>query len=95
VLYEDQDPVYVAGLMDAILADTAVQDRIVSEQLEAVRRLRSKDFSGTLLRFVEQILDAPREGAPSVAFDFWQQFDAAEELEEIRLVRPSAFKALP
>ena len=95
VLYEDQDPVYVAGLMDAILADTPLQDRIVSEQLEAVRRLRSKDFSGTLLRFVEGILDAPREGSPSVAFDFWQQFDAAEELEEIRLVRPSAFKALP
>jgi L-malate glycosyltransferase len=95
VLYEDQDPVYVAGLMDAILADTPLQDRIVSEQLEAVRRLRSKDFSGTLLRFVEGILDAPREGSPAVAFDFWQQFDAAEELEEIRLVRPSAFKALP
>ena len=95
VLYEDQDPVYVAGLMDAILANTPLQDRIVSEQLEAVRRLRSKDFSGTLLRFVEGILDAPREGSPAVAFDFWQQFDAAEELEEIRLVRPSAFKALP
>ena len=95
VLYEDQDPVYVAGLMDAILADTPLQDRIVSEQLEAVRRLRSMDFSGTLLRFVEGILDAPREGSPAVAFDFWQQFDAAEELEEIRLVRPSAFKALP
>ena len=32
--------------------------------------------------------DGRRAGAPSVAFDFWQQFDAAEELEEIRL-RPS------
>ena len=95
VLYEDQDPVYVAGLMDAILSDTPLQDRIVSDQLEAVRRLRSKDFSGTLLRFVDRILDGPRAGSPSVAFDFWQQFDAAEELEEIRLVRPSAFKALP
>jgi glycosyltransferase involved in cell wall biosynthesis len=95
VLYEDQDPVYVAGLMDAVLSDTPLQDRIVSDQLAAVQRLRSKDFSGTLLRFVDRILDAPRAGAPSVAFDFWQQFDAAEELEEIRLVRPSAFKALP
>ena len=95
VLYDDQDPVYVAGLMDSILSDTPLQDRIVSEQLEAVRRLRSKDFSGTLLRFVDRILDGPRAGSPSVAFDFWQQFDAAEELEEIRLVRPSAFKALP
>ena len=95
VLYEDQDPVYVAGLIDAILSDTPLQDRIVSEQLAAIQRLRSKDFGGTLLRFVDHILDAPRVGAPRVAFDFWQQFDAAEELEEIRLVRPSAFKALP
>jgi len=95
VLYDDQDPVYVAGLMDSILSDTPLQDRIVDDQLEAVRRLRSKDFAGTLLRFVDRVLDGPRAGTPSVAFDFWQQFDAAEELEEIRLVRPSAFKALP
>src|SRR6185295_1747120 len=95
VLYEDQDPVYVAGLMDSILSDTPLQDRIVDDQLEAVRRLRSKDFAGTLLRFVDRVLDGPRAGTPSVAFDFWQQLDAAEELEEIRLVRPSAFKALP
>jgi L-malate glycosyltransferase len=95
VLFEDQDPVYVAGLMDAILSDTPLQDRIVEGQLEAVDRLRSKDFAGTLLGFVDRILVSPREGLPRVAFDFWQQFDAAEELEEIRLVRPSAFKALP
>jgi hypothetical protein len=30
-----------------------------------------------------------------VAFDFWQQFDAAEELEALRQIRPSAYKALP
>lgn len=95
VLYEDQDPVYVAGLMDAILAESGLQDRIVEAQLDAVQRLRSKDFAGTLLRFVDRVLASPRAGSPSVAFDFWQQFDAAEELEEIRLVRPSAFKALP
>ena len=95
VLYEDQDPVYVAGLMDAILSDATLQDRIVEGQLEAVQRLRSKDFAGTLLGFVNRILSSPRSGSPTVAFDFWQQFDAAEELEEIRLVRPSAFKALP
>jgi hypothetical protein len=44
---------------------------------------------------VNQILSAPRHGQPHVAFDFWHQFDAAEGLEEIRLMRPSAFKALP
>jgi hypothetical protein len=41
------------------------------------------------------MLSAPRLGRPHVAFDFWRQFDAAEELESIRLFRPSAFKALP
>ena len=95
VLFGDQDPVYVAGLMDAILSDSLLQDRIVDGQLNAVRRLRSKDFPGTLLGFVDRILRSPRAGTSSVAFDFWQQFDAAEELEEIRLARPSAFKALP
>jgi hypothetical protein len=30
-----------------------------------------------------------------VALDFWQQFDAAQALEELRQVRPSLYKALP
>ena len=49
----------------------------------------------TLLSFVDAIATAPRAAAPNVTFDFWQQFDAAEELEEVRLLRPSAYKALP
>ena len=81
--------------MDAILSDPTLQDAIVCGQLEAVRRLKAKDFDGTLLRFVERILAAPRAAGPRVAYDFWQQFDIAEELEEIRIYRPSAFNALP
>ena len=95
VLFTEQDPEQVAGLMDAILSDAPLQDAIVDGQLDAVGRLQSKDFSGTLLRFVERILSSPRADAPKVAFDFWQQFDAAQELEELRRVRPAAFKALP
>jgi glycosyltransferase involved in cell wall biosynthesis len=95
VLFEDKDPRYVAALMDAILSDAMLQDAIVAGQLEAVDRLRARDFRGTLLRFVDQMLSAPRTGEPKVAFDFWHQFDAAEQLEEIRKFRPSAFKALP
>jgi hypothetical protein len=30
-----------------------------------------------------------------VAFDFWGQFDAAQELEELRLYRPAIYQALP
>jgi glycosyltransferase involved in cell wall biosynthesis len=95
VLFEDKDPVKVAALMDAIVSNCDLQETLVRGQLAAVDRLRSHDFAGTLLRFVRQILAAPRAPAPRVAFDFWQQFDAAQELEELRLYRPAIYKALP
>jgi glycosyltransferase involved in cell wall biosynthesis len=95
VLFDTKDPLQVARLMDAILSDAALQDRIVDGQLRAIERLRAKDFEGTLLGFVDGILASPRSGEPHVAFDFWQQFDSAEALEEIRKFRPAAFKALP
>jgi glycosyltransferase involved in cell wall biosynthesis len=95
VLFADRDPRHVAVLMEAILSDCALQDAIVEGQLAAERRLRAKDFAGTLLRFVDGILAAPRAPAPKVAFDFWHQFDAALQLEELRLYRPAVFKALP
>jgi glycosyltransferase involved in cell wall biosynthesis len=95
VLFHTKDPGYVAALMDAILSDPDLQDAIVDGQLEAVRRLQAKDFDRTLLGFIDQILDSPRAGAPRVAFDFWQQFDQLEQLEEIRRYRPSAYAALP
>jgi glycosyltransferase involved in cell wall biosynthesis len=95
VLFDDKDPVHVATLMDAILSDAPLQERIVEGQLAAVDRLRSQDFAGTLLRFVDQIVASPRAPLPKVTFDFWHQFDAAQQLEEVRLDRPSAYKALP
>jgi glycosyltransferase involved in cell wall biosynthesis len=95
VLFEDRDPVQVAQLIDAIVSDATLQDRIVEGQLAAVGRLRAKDFAGTLLGFVGDILSKPRAAAPTVTFDFWGQFDAAEQLEELRLYRPAIYKALP
>jgi len=95
VLFDEKDPIHVATLMDAIVSDSALQDRLVEGQLAAVDRLCSKDFSGTLLAFVDRILAAPRAALPKVTWDFWHQFDAAQALEELRLDRPSAFKALP
>src|SRR6185312_8920799 len=80
VLFEDREPVHVAQLIDAIVSDAALQDRIVDGQLAAVGRLRAKDFAGTLLGFVDAILAKPRAAGPHVTFDFWGQFDAAEEL---------------
>jgi glycosyltransferase involved in cell wall biosynthesis len=95
VLFDDPDPLRVAALMDGILSNPAVQDRIVLEQLQAVDRLRSLDFAGTLLRFIDEILSRPRAPHPEVTFDFWEQFDAAQRLEELRLTRPALYKALP
>jgi len=95
VLFDDKDPVRVATLMQAVLDDPDLQDRIIAAQNQAVRRLRARDFAGTLLCFVDEILSMPRAAPPSVTFDFWHQFDAAQELEELRLYRPGIYKALP
>ena len=95
VLFEDRDPVHVATLMDEIISNAALQDQIVDGQLAAVDRLRSRDFAGTLLGFVDRMLAGPRAAAPHVSFDFWGQFDAAQEIEELRLYRPAIYQALP
>jgi hypothetical protein len=95
VLVTDKDSLSVARVMDAIVSDAALQDRIVDGQLAAVDRLRSKDFAGTLLGFVDDILSKARAPEPKVAFDFWGQFDAAEQLEELRMFRPAIYQALP
>lgn len=95
VLFEDRDPLHVAALIDEVISNADLQRRIVDGQLAAVDRLRSKDFAGTLLGFVDRMLASPRAAAPHVAFDFWGQFDAAQELEELRLYRPAIYQALP
>jgi glycosyltransferase involved in cell wall biosynthesis len=95
ILFDDKRPEVVAALMDAVLSNVRLQDAIVRDQLAAVRRLQAKDFDGTLLGFVEQILAAPRFGVARVAPGFWRQFDALTELEAIRKDRPSALRALP
>jgi len=95
VLYTAKDPVRVAAVMDAILSNAALQDQIVDGQLAAVDRLRSKDFAATLLGFVDAIQAAPRPKPARVDADFWRQFDEMQELEELRLDRPSLYQALP
>jgi len=95
VLYDTKDHLYVAALMDAIVSHVGLRAAIVASQTQAVERLRRKDFAGTLLGLVDKILRSPRASAPSVAYDFWHQFDAAETLEALRQLRPSVYKALP
>lgn len=95
VLYTDKDPRRVAALLHAVVSDPALSDRVLDAQDAALDRLMARDFDGTLLRFVGQVLARPRTPMPAVAFDFWRQFQLAGELEEIRQYRPAAFQALP
>jgi hypothetical protein len=95
VLYHRKDPVEVAALLNAVVSDAVLRERVLETQDAALGRLLAKDFGGTLLGFVEQALHAPRRAAAPVAFDFWDQVRQADALEEIRLYRPAAFQALP
>jgi L-malate glycosyltransferase len=95
MLFESREPLAVAAKMNEILSDEALEDRVVAAQDEALARLRAKDFDGLLVRFVEETLGRPRRPAPPVTADFWTQFQRAQELEAIRVTRPSAFEALP
>jgi glycosyltransferase involved in cell wall biosynthesis len=95
VLYEDRDPHHVAALVDAVVSDADLADRVLAAQDAALVRLKAKDFAGTLLGFVDRVASTPRAGAPHVAFDFWDQLRAYERLEELRMFRPAVFKGLP
>jgi glycosyltransferase involved in cell wall biosynthesis len=95
VLYENRDPYHVASIIDALLSDQALADKVLAAQDAALERLLRRDFGGTLLGFVDRIANSPRKPGPSVAFDFWDQLRAYERLEELRMFRPAVFKGLP
>jgi glycosyltransferase involved in cell wall biosynthesis len=95
VLYDTKDPLHVASLVNEIVEDAALHDAIVASQDAALERLRAQDFDGTLLRFVRDALDAPPREHPGVSYDFWNQVDLADRLEELRRYRPALFQALP
>jgi L-malate glycosyltransferase len=95
VLYDTKDPFEVARLMDAIAGDARIEDAVLASQDAALARLRGRDFAGTLLRYVGQILALPPRAAPEVAWDFWPQFEQFERLEELRQFRPALYRALP
>ena len=95
VLYETTDPMDIARLMEAILADPKLEQAVLASQDAALERLRARDFRGTLLGAVSDVARRPPREAPSVAWDFWIQFEQAERLEDLRQFRPALFKALP
>jgi L-malate glycosyltransferase len=93
ILVDTKDPITVAALIDEVVTNTSLQDRVLANQQAAVRRLLSRPFDRTLLGFIEQVQHLPRLPHPPVAADFWDQVATAEQLAEIRLHRPSAFQA--
>jgi glycosyltransferase involved in cell wall biosynthesis len=95
VLYDTTDPIEIARLMEAMLDDPALEDAVLASQEAALARLKARDFAGTLLRFVDDVLRAPARHAPDVAWDFWAQFEQFERLEELRQFRPALYQALP
>jgi glycosyltransferase involved in cell wall biosynthesis len=95
VLYEEKTPARVAALIDAIVSDRGISDAIVDAQDAALQRLLQKDFAGTLLGYVRDVLAMPPQEAPTVAPVFWEQFEMSAKLGEIRKYRPSAYRALP
>jgi glycosyltransferase involved in cell wall biosynthesis len=95
ILIQGKDPVTVAGLIHQLADDAVFQDQVICAQDQALARLLGQDFGKTLLRFVDEVQHQPRHPHPAVAFDFWDRVKEAQQLEEIRLYRPSAFQALP
>ncbi len=95
VLFDSKDPVRMARIIDAIVSDPGLQDRILAAQDAALDRLRSRDFDGTLLAFVERALTVEAPPHPGVTFDFWDQYAQSQALDEFRVYRPALFEALP
>jgi glycosyltransferase involved in cell wall biosynthesis len=95
VLFTDKDPIRIAALVDRVVTDRRLADEIIASQDAALDRLHARDFAGTLLRVVDEILQSPRPPHPPVAFDFWQQVRELDSLDELRPFRPGAFLALP
>jgi glycosyltransferase involved in cell wall biosynthesis len=95
VLYDTQNPFEVAALMDAVLRDAALRERILDSQDAALDRLVGQDFAATLRGFVDRVLAGPRQARYAVALDFWRQFDAHQRLAALKKLRPALYEALP
>src|SRR4030095_2779445 len=95
ILYGDRTPDHVASLIDAIVSDHSIYDAVIASQDAALARVCARDFAGTLQQYVEQVAQMPRRAQPPVVFDFWDQLRLAEQLDELRQVRPALYEALP
>jgi glycosyltransferase involved in cell wall biosynthesis len=95
VLFATKDPYEVAALVDQVVSNAVVRERIVEAQEGALARLMARDFRGTLLGFVDRVLGSPRRPPHLVTDDFWEQAAATERYEEMLAYRPALGHALP
>jgi glycosyltransferase involved in cell wall biosynthesis len=95
VLYDDKDPALVAALIEAVVSNDAVYGAVLEAQDAALARLRARDFAGLVRGFVAEVEALPPQPGPAVTFDFWDQFDLSQRLEELHQYRPAAYRALP
>lgn len=95
VLYTSKDPVHVAALIDALVANDEMRDSVLDAQDAALGRLLAQDFSGRLLAFVKRAFRAQRQPVARLAFDFWEQVHEARRVTELRRSRPSYGHAFP
>src|SRR4030095_5658279 len=68
VLYENKDPLQVSGLIDAIVGNDSVRERVIAGQDAALDRSGARDFGGTLLQYVDQMITTAHHPHPPVAF---------------------------
>jgi len=95
VIYRTRDPGHVAALVDAVVSDAALRERIVESQDAALGRMLAHDFGATLLGFVDRVLDSESPARPLVTDDFWDQVASTQRYEELQQYRPALFHALP
>jgi glycosyltransferase involved in cell wall biosynthesis len=95
ILYHSKDPQETARLIHAVVDNRQLEDAVLASQDAALNRLLQRDFTGTLLGWVDDLLRRPPRPAPEVAWDFWAQFEQFDRFEELRQFRPALYRALP
>jgi hypothetical protein len=95
ILYDTKDPQEIAQLIHAVVDDYQLEEAVLASQDGALQRLLERDFKGTLLGWVDDLLTRPPRPAPEVPWDFWAQFEQFDRFEELRQFRPALYRALP
>ena len=95
LLYNTKNPIIVASLLNAVVSDLSLHEKVLRSQDEALTRLEAKDFVGTLLNFVKQVRQAPPLPEASIREDFWQQFERYERIEKLKYDYPLTDRVRP